>query len=144
MVFFVLDVLIDSILFIMKQDLLVDQFFVLFSIETIELKLKIEWLDKFSLRFILFKMQRFQEWVLKCLFNGNTLFRIEFKHLTNEINCIRVKFLKDLVKTGSFRFWQSSDEFLVFFESDLVNKIILWHTNQVCNKLDLLLLGATR
>lgn len=80
----------------------------------------------------------------KRIFYTNTFLWIKCKHFTNEINCFRVGTLEHLVECGLLLCWQLSHKVSVLFKSNLVNEVLFWHADQVCDKLNLLLLRRSR
>lgn len=122
-----------------QQNLLVDQFFELICVKTVQFKVEIEGTNKFCTRFVFFEVQSFEVWMPKRIFHTNTFLWIKCEHFTDEVNCFRVGTLENLVESGLLLCWQLSHKVSVLFKSNLVNKVLFWHADQVRNQLNLLL-----
>lgn len=136
---FVLQILINGILIVVQENLLIDQFFKLIRVKTVQLEIEIERTDEFRAGFILLKVQGFKVRMPKRIFNTNTLLWIKSEHFTDEIDSFRIGTLEHFVECDLFLCWQLSHEVSVLLECNLVNEVLCGHTDQVCDQLNLLL-----
>ena len=77
---FLNQVVIDDLLIVVQENFLVDKLLVLVSLETVQLKIKVESRNIVSCRLIVFKVEVLQVRMSQCFSNSNALLRVKRKH----------------------------------------------------------------
>jgi hypothetical protein len=75
---------------VVQLDLLIDEFLVLGSLPTIQLKVEIETRHRLTDRLVIRNVQLLHVGMCQSLLNGDTLCGVKGEHFLNQINSVRV------------------------------------------------------
>ena len=133
-------VLLTHIVVVIELDLFIHELLVLGNLQAKHFEVKVKVAYWFTRRFVLFKVEPFEVRVRQGLLNGDSLLGVKRQHLPDQVDCLWVRTLEQLIEVFAFCRWQLLHESAIISIFDRLDELCVGLSNQVGDHHHLLLL----